>query len=136
MSDPIAPDPKAGQALKDSLGGESIDIDSDQLRELSVQLNGFADTFTALAAHVSTIGDTAESEAAAFTRDHAPAPIYKDVVESLRATGSGYSTQLTKLADQLRSDAAAMVWIADQTETNEADSAANIGAIESDVFTI
>lgn len=136
MSAPIAPDPQAGQALKDSLGGEEIDIDPDQLRDLSVQLNGFADTFTALATHVSTIGDTAETEASSFTRDHGPAPIYEEVVASLRTTGTGYSEQLTKLAHQLRSDAAAMVWIADQTETNEADSAANIGAIESDVFTI
>lgn len=135
MSDPIAPNPEAGKELLSSLGGEIIDIDTDELRELAASLLGYAETFAALAQTTDAIGDTAKSEAAAFTRDHAPAPIYNDVVEGLAHTGDKYRTELTKLADQLRSDAAALAWIAEQTEIQESDSAASIDSIDSDVYT-
>lgn len=136
MSSPIAPDPKAGKELLSSLGGESIEIDTDELRSLSTTLGGYADTFEALAKHTDTIGETVKSEAAAFTRDNSPAPIYADTVSGLEHTGDKYKQELTKLAEQLRSDAAALIWIADQSETGESENAAAISGIDGEVYSI
>ena len=127
----IIPNADAGKAMKSSMGNAVIDIDGDELRDLAEKLQAHADNMRPLLSASTQIGETAVSEAQQFTTDGKPAPVYANTVAGLSNVSTQFSGEITKVIEQLESDASGLVWIAnanDETQDEAAKKTATIDA--------
>ncbi|MGF2946536.1 hypothetical protein [Mycobacterium sp. Lab-001] len=114
------PNADAGKKLQSQLG--VIDVDSEVLRAAARELQQHAESLRPNARAAITLSATAEREASAFTETHDPAPIYLGAVSGVERVGGKFSEQINKLITQLNSDAAALMWIAENHDTTEDES--------------
>lgn len=126
---PIKADSKAGAAMKNILGDE-ITIDPASLRSHARKLQDKADEIRPLITRCASLNDTVKSEASKFTEDGKPAPIFSDISTSVQKVSDHYGKQLSKFADQLESDARALVWIADTSASSQRESAHKVSAVD------
>ena len=136
MATEIKPNADAGKKLKTEMGSDVIDIDSDELLSIASQFQAHADNMRPLIASSAKIGETAETEAKQFTTDYEPAPVYGTTVTSLKKVSSHFSTQITKVIEQLESDAGALVWIAKNNDQTQEDNAKKVKNIDTDTVTV
>lgn len=130
----IIPNADAGKAMKSSMGSAVIDIDGDELRDLAEKLQAHADNMRPLLSASTQIGETAVSEAQQFTTDGKPAPVYANTVAGLSNVSTQFSGEITKVIEQLESDASGLVWIANANDETQDEAAKKTSTIDASLI--
>ncbi|TXH11160.1 MAG: hypothetical protein E6R04_03100 [Spirochaetes bacterium] len=120
----------AGKNLQAALGDEVIQINSDELRSVAVKMQAQAYALEQLKAECQGINDAAERQAAEYTEDREPAPIYRDTVDALKTVGTRIEEEIDKVIKQLEHDSSALSWIADAHDANEKDNVNKINQVD------
>lgn len=121
MTELPKPNEKLGRSMIDAVinSGTTITIDEDVLRSVATSMVEHAEKYEALAAKKDEGITNTENKGKEGTRSGDVAPIHKPGVTSLNGVYTKVSKQLITFANTLRTDAAALVWIADQNAANE-----------------
>lgn len=127
---PIQPNPEAGKALQSAVGSDVIQINSEELRRVANSLQSQAYDLRELHSECDGINDSAEKQAAEFTEDRQPAPIYRDTVDSLKNVGTRLKEEISRVIGQLEHDAAGLMWLADQHDANEQSNVDSVNKID------
>jgi hypothetical protein len=125
-----APNETSGKQLQSALGSDVIQINSDELRGVAVAMQGQAYELEQLKSDCGKINEAAERQAAEFTEDRQPAPIYGETVTALKTVGTRIEEEIDKIIKQLKHDAAGLMWVADQHDANEEHNASSVNKID------
>lgn len=134
MTELPKPNEKLGRSMIDAVinSGTTITIDEDVLRSVATSMVEHAEKYEALAAKKDEGITNTENKGKEGTRSGDVAPIHKPGVTSLNGVYTKVSKQLITFANTLRTDAAALVWIADQNAANENARVKDIEQVDGD----
>lgn len=129
----IKPDADAGKKLRSRLGGKEIDIDSDHLREAARVFQSRAEQISTVKAKMEAIASSADSESGRFISEHSPKEVYHTAVGSLKAIATKFGGEMDKAVTAMQTKASALMWIAENHDTTEDESAKNMQKIPDQV---
>lgn len=125
---------EAGKKFIESMG--NITIDPDELRVVARRMKTHAENLAPIATSASNISSTASAQAAEFTRNHQPAPIYADTITGLKHTGTAFKTNIDKIATQLSSDAELLRYVADAQDASTEEHVEKVNQIAPETTTV
>lgn len=132
---PTTPNEEAGKKWASNLpaGIAEIGLDDEVLRTFAGEWQIVANKLRLQAAEVATVGGQAVSEAGGFVSEYETDGAYDGDYESMTTGDTAVAQKLTEAADHAEKIAGAAAWTADNWEQVQAEAAARVEDIESDI---